>query len=199
MQGNRCNLQIGITCCTCSWSYSLCHGQSLGRSRTAPQRFAFRVCIVKINITIAPDQMRYAWVVYLLRDAGGNLQFIGCSRLSQVFNIPDARANSYFLQIFPNGSVMNLEVLHMEPSREKARNAQWFYFRQYGKPFIQQAGRAYRGTKKQPILCDQTGEKFESISDASKAHGVAQSQLSNHLMGKSGFITVHGKTYRYST
>lgn len=45
------------------------------------------------------------------------------------------------------------------------------------------------------IRCNETGEIFESVAAAAKAHDLTYQALHNHLKGKVGHRTVKGKTY----
>ncbi len=149
---------------------------------------------MKINLTIEPDQLYRAWIVYTLKDAHGTIQYVGHCRLSQLSGLPDARANSLFRYIFPPGRPLTVDMVHIGVRATDARNFMWQWIQEHGRPFMLLQG-IRAGQRGVPLVCNETGEVFDTISAACEAHGVAQSAISNHLANRPGFATVKGKTY----
>lgn len=147
-----------------------------------------------IKFKIEPDHLSRAWVFYRLFDAAGTIQYVGHCRFSQLSALPDARAHELFRAIFPPGRPMTIEVLNIAPGRTAAQNLMWQYMQQHGRPFMLSHG-VRPGMKGSPLTCNETGEKFFTIVEACRAHGISQSALSNHLAHKPGYATVKGKTY----
>ena len=53
------------------------------------------------------------------------------------------------------------------------------------------------GRRSRRIICNDTGEVYPSIRQASIAHNIASSNLSNHLRYPDIYKTVGGKTFKY--
>lgn len=53
-------------------------------------------------------------------------------------------------------------------------------------------------TRKQgvSVICNETGERFDSINQACEKHGLSYSQLCKHLSGSRGFKSVKNRTYK---
>ncbi len=184
-----CGFDDRRLCCNCA----LAHPSLASHSFHRVQSRGF-LAMVNFTFTIEPDQMARAWVVYKLKDAAGAVQFVGHCRLSQIAGVPDARANNYFRAIFPPGRPMTVEVINILYARHHAQNELWKYLRENGRPFMLAHG-THQSLKSVPVVCEQTGEKFASIQDACKAHGLTPSALSNHLAQRAGYQSVKGKTY----
>ena len=132
-----------------------------------------------------PSEMSKKWCVYSLADMTTNeVAYIGHIRLSQLFTFSDARAEKVDLDKF-----YNIIVLDMCDNSGMALRQRMIRAREYQIP-VAPKPRSCR------VLCVTTGETFNSIGEVAMQHGVAASNLSNHLNNKLGFNTVKGKVYK---
>lgn len=51
-------------------------------------------------------------------------------------------------------------------------------------------------TDRMVIICNETGEKFNTATEVCAAHNLSYSAVINHLKGKKSFNSVKGKTYK---
>jgi len=148
------------------------------------------------NITIASTmcEISAAWAVYMLYDsATAHVKYVGCCRLTELFNVPDARANVLFDEVFGPDKSLILRMINMHDDKNKAMSAQRKLIHEYSVPEMNQVSSLTRHAK---IECINTGEVFDNAAHVCRAHGLPQPALSNHLNNKSGYNTVKGRTYR---
>lgn len=143
-----------------------------------------------IIINGTPSSFGKTWVCYTLRDGQtAEVMYNGHCRLTELFAMPDARANILFDECFPPDRPLLLCMVSEHPDRAHAALAA------RNLP----AGRMNRadGMRRHAMIeCVETGEKWHSAMDACRAHGLPQPALSNHLNGKPGYNSVKGRTYR---
>lgn len=147
-----------------------------------------------INITHAftIDTLSEQWAVYVLYDGTGKVHYIGHIRLTQLFTISDARANALFKETL-QGITVYIRVTDIVNSKAQALNAHAERTREYGGiPHMTIHGTS---TKLTTVICNETGERFNSMNEVVRKHGVSLSQLSHHIRGTAGHKTVKGKTY----
>ncbi|RUW55586.1 hypothetical protein EOA32_00780 [Mesorhizobium sp. M1A.F.Ca.ET.072.01.1.1] len=134
------------------------------------------------------------WCLYHHHDATDQLAYIGVCKLLDLFQCPDARQNSEWIRLFGanEGIIVKLQLTSLD---EVTVNNLRFRQVQELKPVCNMVGFSYAGAKMR-IICNETGEEFESISHAARVHCLSQSALSNHLNQKPGHKSVKGKTYR---
>jgi len=155
------------------------------------------------NVAMSPQQsfivahMRdfgRLYCVYEHHDADDNLLYIGVCKLIEVFSFPDARQNSEWIKRFPADSVVIIKITMTSPDINVCNNARHRQMLSL-RPICNVLGFSYVGMKLK-IICNETGEEFESVSEAARAHNLTQSHLSNHLNQKAGHRSVKGRTYR---
>lgn len=134
------------------------------------------------------------WCVYSLHDREGKTQFIGYSALGTMMNVPDARKHPMFNEMIGNAGGAVLKIHKMFYTNIQARVYVNRWMSENGRPLMQQ----YFGNIKNrvPIMCVETGEEFQSITEAADKHGVSKGAISNHINGDPSHRTVHGRTYK---
>lgn len=147
--------------------------------------------MININGLIAKNEIEKRWVVYILYDARTAAPvFVGHCKLTQMFAFPDARRDMG--SNFPDAFIFR--VTDDCPDRSTAARAHGVRVRENG--IIKELARQRLSVASSVIECVETGEKWPSVVEAARAHGLGAGNLSNHLRGSAGFNTVKGKTYR---
>lgn len=140
----------------------------------------------QISVIGQPNELSKQWAVYTLQDTGSfEIVHVGRIRLTQLLTMADARDNPRvdFSRLY----IMN--VISVEENAGLALRAAMAKIRELNLAVLPKP----RATS---IYCITTGETFQSSIEVVKAHGVTQSQLSNHLNNKPGFNSVKGKVYK---
>lgn len=119
--------------------------------------------------------------------------YVGVCKLRDVFTFPDARANTEWSRVFSATSALTIAIIAVSDSIHDCMNYR-YQIVQNKQPYCNVYGAAVNKPLK--IICNETGETFESAAAACKAYDLSPSQLSNHLRGLSGYRTVKGKTFR---
>lgn len=149
-------------------------------------------------IYTTPDQAQALFCCYAHSDADGVVQYIGHCKLMEVYAFPDARRNSQWPIVFA-GKVLVINILAVSPVELETLNYRYNAI-QAQRPHCNVNGFERQSlTAAVAIECIETGERFPTITAAAIAHGVSQSQLSNHLAGRKYFHRVQGRTYRRVT
>ncbi|QWY83186.1 hypothetical protein [Rhizobium phage RHph_X2_24] len=155
--------------------------------------------LIPCNVhVIAPlKQIRSFYAVYMHEDAIENrVLYIGVTRLDELFTFNDALCNSMWSDTVDRPEIVNLSVrvVALTEDEREAIMEQRRLIAEH-RPFCNVKG-YWVAPSRQKILCIETGEIFNSISDVEKAHGISRSAMSNHLNGKTGFKSVRGRTYK---
>lgn len=131
------------------------------------------------------------------------LLYIGACRFTTLMNFPDARSNSVWREVTSVAEFAascRVEVLAVYDSEDAARLHVETLVRSTA-PSVAWANKHGTTTRldkaARPVACNDTGESYPSVRAAALANGAATSALFNHLAGKSGYVTVKGKTFRY--
>lgn len=137
------------------------------------------------------------FVVYHLLDGGGNLQFIGVCKFSQLLSTPDARKSPVFKKIFPNQSRMTIHIDKFFEKKSDATNYYWEWFKEtVDKPLMMtHKVRSLRPTK---VRCVDTGEIFQNATQAAMDAGVSQPYMSRHLARDPSVVRVGGRIYEWA-
>jgi len=144
-------------------------------------------------LTVKVGEARKLWAVYS-HSINGAVQFIGISKLKDVFTLTDARANLTWLEMFGDPqqeitiTINMVSMVRREVAAERARLVKLL------RPSCNLAG-SYVPRTAYVIVCNETGETFDNAKQAAEAHGITTSALSNHLNRKPTFRTVGGRTY----
>lgn len=148
-----------------------------------------------INVITTARDVYDTHAVYLHRDAEKAVQFVGCCKLHLLFDAPDARSNAQWLQLFGNSNApMELEVVTLSNNPKEAFSEQRRLILLYD-PICNRRG-FWRDTRHMRIICNETGEIFNTATECATTHGITPSALSNHLRMRKGFNTVGGRTYQ---
>lgn len=148
-----------------------------------------------INITTL-DIINFGqkWGVYHIRDTVTQVViFVGMCQMNQLFNIPDAKNNGEFRRQFPADRSASLNVVNVFNTKTEAHNYYCVEVKHHNMYKMLATGNNMRSV---PIICNETGEQFQTIVEAARAHNIAPGHLSNHLNLKIGFKTLKKKTYR---
>ena len=119
--------------------------------------------------------------------------YVGACLMSELTSAPDARRNSEWARIVTEASTIIVRVVSVHDNFPAAQAAA------LGHALITRAHCNIHGhnigSKRDVIVCVETGEQFATAAEAARAHGISASNLSNHLSGKPGFRAVKGRTY----
>lgn len=116
--------------------------------------------------------------------------FIGYCPLTQIFQMTEPSRHP----LFKHNEQYYQQVLNICPDKISAMMLNREYLRNCG-PMPRFNKYASRGK----IICDQTGEHFESVHDAARVHNIDPTALSKHLNRTPGFKSVKKRTYFYLT
>lgn len=149
-------------------------------------------------IVAFPHELGKLWCVYHHHDADDKIAYIGVCKLIEVFSCPDARQNSEWIKRFGGGKeALIIKIALTSVDEVQCNNARFRHVKELN-PVCNMIGFSYFGAKVR-IICNETGEEFESVSEAARVHNLTQSALSSHLNQKPGHRSVKGKTYRKQT
>lgn len=139
------------------------------------------------------NQFNQAYCVYEHRTIEEKIIFIGVTLLVDVFTFKDARNNSEWVKMMKADTYICCNVLAISENERECWEMQRRLVREH-QPHCNMRG-FYSRHGLLPIVCDQTGERFRTITEVVRAHGVSASALSNHLNNKPGFRSVKNRTY----
>lgn len=145
----------------------------------------------KINMISTLAGIGNSYAIYLNKTMDGVVQYIGVTKLIDLFRLEDARCNSKWLNYFEGG--IEIEVVATTDNMNEAYQEQRRLVSQYN-PICNREG-YYVPVNKQGVFCNETGEQFDSAMLCAKAHNLTYSALVNHLNRKPGHKTVKGRTY----
>lgn len=149
--------------------------------------------MINISLVFNFSEIQKQWVIYILFcQQTASVVFVGHCKLTQLFGFPDAR------QMLGNldGNYI-LRVIESDDARTGAFKKYEDAIRAYG--FIKQLAHARLKKHGNFIECVNTGERWSTLTEAANAHGIGAGNLSKHLRGLPGHVTVKGKTYRKVT
>jgi hypothetical protein len=150
------------------------------------------------NVIGTVDAFPKLWCVYqhIINSPSGNMPvYVGICRLHDVFEFPDARRNSSWLEIIGrSGLAFEIKIIATSEHKfECFRHANDLV--RSSQPYCNVNGMQI-GNSKTSVTCNETGETFATASRCAAAEGISASALSKHLNGQAGWATVKGKTYR---
>lgn len=144
----------------------------------------------QIMLIQEPNQINKSWVVYSIHDVvTAEVKFVGHCKLTQLFAIPDARANL----TIENDKPIIIRALDMCENKSQAIIAHAKRAKEYG--VTKQLAMA-RMKRAGLIECVDTGETFHTIAEVCNTHGTTPSAMSHHLRGTPGHVRVKNKVYR---
>lgn len=147
------------------------------------------------DIYTTADQLPMLYCVYIHSDATERVVYVGMCKLSEVYNATDARANSEWFKTIGK-ETFNIRIAAVSPNPADCINKRFHLIQQY-QPHCNIRGLDLAGnTGAQAIVCNETGERFPSITAAAMAHNASQSAISNHLAKRRHYDRVKGRTYR---
>lgn len=124
------------------------------------------------------------------------LAYVGCCRLDQVVNCPDARRNKEWQKIArsPDYGKLKVEIISAHSTLESALIAAENCSVVMNAPIKTTPDKAL-SIARYKIMCLNDGEKYISISAAADRYGMHRTGIQNHLSGRYGYTTVKG--YRF--
>lgn len=139
----------------------------------------------EINITGKIGEWRTMWVVYAVADVLTRQPLhVGYCRATKLFNMADCKVDA-------DRPVM-LQMLAAVTDVAKARDLSRKHAKMMGVAAVM-ASQARHGM----IQCVETGERYANASQAAKANGIKQPNMSAHLRGLSSVKRLKGRTYRF--
>lgn len=146
------------------------------------------------TVVAAVNDFGRHYCVYEHYNAEDVLMFVGVSKIVEAFMFQDARQNSEWVKIFTADTPLIMKIVLTTPDLHIASNYRHRIITTQ-RPHCNAYGFSMLGIRAE-IICDQTNERFATITEAARAHGISASALSNHLNNKVGHKSVKGKTYR---
>ncbi len=129
-----------------------------------------------------------------LHKLDGVVFFVGLQPLNDAYQCLDARSNSEWAKFIGN-NVFTMELDMVSTDRFQLASRR-FQLIQHHKPHANLAGSEMVSGVSNAIMCNETGERFATMSAAAMAHGISQSQLSNHIAGRKYYARIKGRTYK---
>ena len=154
-----------------------------------------------------PQNPQALWASYVIVDSFGNPYEICFSKFENILNFPKE------VKIRENGESF-VFVISTDEDMYKVWNRTKTYLTENGwnkKPCDSSASHNMENLfharwlktqkpthgKSRAVRCNETGERFESVTECVKDHELNYPQLSKHLQGMRGYRTVKGRTYFY--
>lgn len=152
----------------------------------------------RIHVSTTANDIRQLYAVYMHRDVDSTVQYVGVTPLSELFTLEDAACNSEWADTFGKPlTTLEIEVIALTPNEREAFVEMRRQIAIHN-PRCNKVG-YYITTTRQGVICNETGEMWKSVRDASIAHGLSYSQLYNHLSRKPGYKSCKGRTYSRTT
>lgn len=131
------------------------------------------------------------WCVYELKH-NDNLIYIGACPLSRVYALSDAREIGEFVHLVGADDPIEIDI-KFTGTRMECYNMRGKMLREIADyPIINL--KMYTKSH-MVIVCNEDGKEYRTQAEVCNAYGIAQSNLSNHLAQKPGFIRVKGLTF----
>lgn len=148
-----------------------------------------------INVVTATNDVRWLYAIYMHMDVDDKVQYVGVTPLSELFKLTDAQCNSKWAEVFSrDNNGLRIFVHSLTSDEREAHKTKSELVTKY-QPYCNLKG-FWISPERQRVVCNETGESFETIKAAADAHNLTYSQLYNHVNGKPGHKTVKGRTYR---
>lgn len=118
--------------------------------------------------------------------------YIGMCKHSQLFELPDAKKNSEFLERIKYVEKFTLEIIASGRDEEQLKLLQIFHIH-INSPYCNIYGKVAFAKKR--VKCLQTHNEFDSIKSAAEFAGCKPDSMSKHLAGRKGYGTLKGLTF----
>ncbi len=147
--------------------------------------------MININGFIDKNKSSKLWVVYILYHPHTAVPFfVGHCKLNQLFSFPDAYKDIGL----SCPDLFMFRVTDVVENLGDALKAHSVRVRETGT--LVDLARQRLANATAVIECLDTGEKWPTLAEAARAHGLGAGNLSKHLRGAAGFNTVKGRRYR---
>ena len=137
------------------------------------------------------------WVVYSIH-IGDELENVhmDCCKLYDIENIPETKNHNKFLDTLGNTRFVSVKIHKLFDRKSQCE----VFIRQFnhGKrpPFMNRFFASYN--RQIGVICNETGEKFKTLKECARTHGIDHGNLSKHLRGEPNYKHIKGRTYRRS-
>lgn len=149
-------------------------------------------------ITTTPKSLFNDYTMFYVKDVNLQTVFVGFERMIHFQRLDLLRGSQIFKDMFPDDAIIHIEVGHTG-TRNECQKMCFQIMRQFGAPILNQKLQIRGRGISTPIQCIETGQMFESITDAARQMNITCSSLSNHLNDKSGYRTVKNFTFKRIT
>lgn len=143
-----------------------------------------------LGLTI--EQFGTEWCVYELWKQD-QLIMLGVSRLNVAMNLMEAKSHAAFADYLSVTDEVGL-VIKAVGKRDHCYNMRAAMLRSLGRMPPLNNFRA--GVRQPMIVCNEDGRAFRTQVEVCQTYGLSAPALSNHLNGRSGYMTVKGLTFR---
>lgn len=146
-----------------------------------------------IYLTI-PQNHADLWVFYFVLNNSGQVVNINIDRFNNMTNLSDVdlKNGSALSVVDQDTDVLKLINRAYNIVNERALTSMQWKVNEISKRIMKPAHGNAR-----PVMCETTGEIFDSVLQCSNEHSVSYAQLNKHLKRMTGYKSVKGKTYRY--
>jgi len=131
-------------------------------------------------------------------DVNEHIVFVGCCRLDQVHELPDANRNTEFWKHVQPDQKVNLTILSVTTHKDIALNAQEAFIIVH-QPHCNVNGKQIpaNARKTRAVRCMTDGRIFRNQAEACEIMGLKPAALSRHLNKKRSHRTVRGHKFEY--
>lgn len=137
-----------------------------------------------MQITFNPK----SWIAYRLTNDKGEHCGMGCCPIKQLMQLKGGTNLE---------GELTLTVLKIHDEKLYALDACMGYAHNNGLQF--NPNNTVKPPRNQALVCNETGETFDSMGEAARHFDASVSAISNHIANRPGFKTVKGRTFsRYS-
>lgn len=138
-----------------------------------------------------PASVTRTWVVYN-HTYGGQVFYIGCCKLSDLYTPPDALSNSEWRIFVTSSMLISVDVVEMFDNVEMAKITHFNMVTQQ-KPYCNLKGKTYN--RRTSVRHIDTGEIFDNASIAAETFGISRQAMSKHLNHRPGYNTVNKQRF----
>lgn len=126
------------------------------------------------------------YVVYSVHDINGTPLFLGIDKFETAILLLKVK----LAEGFDINSKYNIQFQYSSITEQECKTFKDMTFGDFKGPFNNS-----NNDKKSIIICNETGEKFNTQSELARAIGVTESRVSKHLNRLTGFKSIYNKTY----
>jgi hypothetical protein len=142
------------------------------------------------------NEIAKQYVVYAQFSTDMVCHYIGLTKLSELYQFQDARANTAWREMTSTNPQILTTVLFVNPDLATANNLRFDQIRLF-KPYCNVHGHTMTSSHyvKCRVRCNETGEIHANASEAAKLMNVAPSYMYSHLKRTHGYKSIKGYTF----